>query len=257
MNKPATEFINTARNFAVDHLDLACLVGQPVTVYSKQLPGRPIPTHVISTGSNQLRLASDGISNPLANLVTSQRVIIQIPYRGEWLSVSARLKKTDGGQCNFVFDGPVVPLSQRKYVRVLSAFPVTMTAFSQQTLQQRPLNKLSWFQTETRNFSSGGALIEVPGAIDQDLYVLLKIDTDLEDFPSMVLGQVRYCYANEAQQTLAGIEFVVKESAEKKYPTTTLKRLPEAVMSYTAPIREKINRIIQSGLRNEDRSYRS
>lgn len=248
MGQTITGLTSASSNFDVESLDLSRMVGQPVTVFSKQFPGKPIPSHVVSTSVNQLRLCSDGHENTLANLVTSQKVIIQLPYRGEWLSICARLKKTDGGQCNFVFEGPVIPLSQRKFVRVTEKYPVTMAAFSHQTLAQRPLNKLPWIKTETLNFSSGGALVQVPGFLENDLYVLMNIKVNYENFPVMVLGQVRYCYPDENSRPRAGVEFVVRELAEVKYSRTILKRLPEPVLTYTAPVREKINRIIQTDL---------
>lgn len=248
MEKTITGLSSASTNFDIENLDLMCLVGQPVTIFSKQFPGKPILGHVVSAGAKQVRLASDGQENIIANLVTSQKVIMQIPYRGELLSINARLKKTDGGQCDFVFDGSVVPLSQRKFVRVARNCPVTMAAFSYQTLGHRPLNKLPWFKTETLNFSSGGTLVRVPGFLENDLYVLMNIDVDYEEFPVMVLAQVRYCFPDENSRPMAGLEFVVRELAEKKYSRTILKRLPEPVLKYTAPVREKINRIIQSDL---------
>lgn len=248
MGKSITNLPSASTNFDVENLDLMSLVGQPVTIFSKQFPGKPIQSQVVSAGVNRIRLVSDGHENILVNLVTSQMVIVQLLYRGELLSINARLQKTDGGQCNFIFEGSVVPLSQRKFVRVTRSCPVTMAAFSHQTITQRPLNKLPWFRTDTLNFSSGGALVRVPGFLENDLYVLMNIDVDYEDFPIMVLAQVRYCFSDKNSRPLAGLEFVVRELAEKKYTRTILKRLPEPVLSYTAPVREKLNRIIQADL---------
>ena len=244
-------------NFAINHLDLSHLIGKPVTVFSKQFPGKPIPSHVVSVSDNKLKLSSDGNENILANLVTSQQVVIQIPYRGEWLSINAQMKKTDGGKCEFIIDGPVVPLSQRKFIRLEEICSARMAVFSLQTLSQRPLHKLRWIETETLNFSSGGALVRTPGYLDDGLYMLINIEVKYKEFPAIVLAQVRYCFQDENSRQKTGIEFVVRELAQKKYSRTVLKHLPESVMTYTAPAREKINRIIQTDLNLKVRSYRS
>lgn len=235
-------------NFDLSDLDLTELIGQPVTVFSRQFPGKPLPNKIISSSKRELQLQSDGSFGSMSNLVNSQRVIIQIPYKGEWISVRATLKKTDGGRCSFVLEDRVVPLSQRKFVRIRRKCEVQLAAFSFQTFAQRPLNQLKWIKTNATSFSSGGALVEVPGHIDKGLKMLLNIDIDLNGFPELVLAEVRYCFVNEHGQRVAGVEFVVREVAQKQYSIAILKQLPRLVLKYTAPVREKINRLIQAGL---------
>jgi len=251
MTKAAKPPVMASRNFDAGSLTLSELVGKPVTVYSKQFPGKPLPSHVHSVSENKLHLSTTGNTDQLNNLVNGQTVDIQLPYRGEWISINATLRKTDGGRCGFEFEGTVVPLSQRKFVRIKRRCEVQMSAFSLQTFCRKPHRDLRWIKTSTLNFSSGGTLIEVPGYMDGGLKLLMNVDVEYDQFPSLILAEVRYCHRMDNGKHVAGVEFVVREMARKSYSPSVLSQLPALAMQYTATQREKINRQIQAGTSRE------
>ena len=103
-------------------------------------------------------------------------------------------------------------------------------------------------QTNSANFSSGGLLLHLPGFLERDVRLLLNVNIVDELFPPLVMGQVRYCYQDPEANHQAGVEFIVREVAQRVFPKSTLTQLPPVVMQYSVMNREKLNKKIVSGV---------
>jgi hypothetical protein len=227
-------------------LDLSGLVGRDISLYPEQTPGRELKGRVVSVHDRQIHLDGQNRRTDLDNLVNNQRVIIKFRYRGQAVSVRASLKRTAGGRCFFVMEEKVTPLSQRRHVRVPIVKPVKLAPFPMSTFVKKSLPHLRWIETETINFSSGGALLDIPSRLEKEVYLLINIDLQTEMFPTLILGQVRHNYAADTGRFHTGIEFVVKESARSLVPALTARELPAPVLAYSAQDRERLNKHIQA-----------
>jgi hypothetical protein len=227
-------------------LDLSGLVGRDITLFPEQTPGREYSGRVVSIHDRQIHLDGQNRRTELDNLVNNQRVIIRFVYRGQAVSVRAILRRTAGGRCFFVMEEKVTPLSQRRHLRVPVIKPVRLAPFPMTTFVKKNLPHLRWMETETVNFSSGGALIDIPSRLEKEVFLILNIDLQTEMFPTLILAQVRHNYPADTGRFHTGIEFVVKESARKVVPALTAKELPGPVLQYSAQDRERLNKHIQA-----------
>ena len=242
---------------ATDRLELTALVGQVVKLYSRQFAGRALGGKVISAGDQRILVAPGGPLDPLTSLVNHQKVVVQFPYKGQEISVNAWLKRSDGGRCYFEFDTKVVPLSQRRFLRVPQECMVRLAAVSLKTSYRQKLGNLRWIESNTDNFSSGGVLLNVPGYLENGVTLLLNIDAREELLPPLVMGRVRYCYQDDDSGYKAGVEFLVKEVTTRLLPPPMLAKLPPVVLNYTVATREKLNRklqVLRRGIRESHRS---
>ncbi|MCM2272957.1 MAG: PilZ domain-containing protein [candidate division Zixibacteria bacterium] len=227
-------------------LDLAYLVGREIVLFSEQCPGKEMKTRVVSVTGRQMLVDGVGRQNALENLVNNQHVVIQFSYKGQDVSVKAILRRTSGGRCTFHLDEKVVPLSQRRHRRVDLTTTVRLAPFPISTFSRKNLARLRWIGTSTENFSSGGALLDVPGYLERDVFLLINLSLKHELFPALILGQVRHCHPGGENKFRVGVEFVTKEIATRVLPQTTARELPPVVFSYTAVDRERLNKIIQA-----------
>jgi hypothetical protein len=227
-------------------LDLSGLVGHEISLFAEQIPGRELHGRVVSVHERQIHLDSQNRRSELDNLVSNQRVVIKFRYKGETVSVRAVLRRSTGGRCYFVMEEKVMPLSQRRHTRVPVVKPVRLAPFPITTFVKKTLAHLRWIETETVNFSSGGALIEIPSRLEREVYLLLNIDLPSDLFPSLILGQVRHSFPSDTGRFNTGIEFVVKETARRIIPSLTAKELPAPVLQYSVHDRERLNKQIQA-----------
>ncbi len=234
-------------------LDLSGLVGRDITLFTEQMPGKELRGRVVSVLDQQIHLDGQYRRTELDNLVNNQRVIIKFPYKGEAVSVRAVLRRSAGGRCYFVMEEKVMPLSQRRHVRVPVVKPVRLAPFPMTTFMKKSLPHLRWIETETVNVSSGGALIEIPSRLEREVYLILNIDLPTDLFPSLILGQVRHNYPSETGRFNTGIEFVVKETAKRIVPALTARELPGPVLQYSVHDRERLNKHIQAWMPESER----
>jgi hypothetical protein len=227
-------------------LDLSYLVGREINLFSEQCPGKEMKTRVVSITGRQMLVDGVGRQNALENLVNNQHVVIQFQYKGQDVSVKAILRRTAGGRCTFHLDEKVVPLSQRRHRRIDLNTVVRLAPFPMSTFSRKNLARLRWIGTSTQNFSSGGALLDIPGYLERDVFLLMNLSLKQEMFPALVLGQVRHCHPTVENKFRVGVEFVTKETANRILPQTTARELPSVVFSYSAVARERLNKIIQA-----------
>ncbi len=245
MVKAVTDSEMGSTSVCTDRLELTRLVGQSVKLYSKQFPGRTLRSKVLSAGNHRILVKSGGPSDLLISLVNHQKVIVQFPYKGQEISVNARLKRSDGGRCYFEFDERAVPLSQRRFLRLRRDCLVKLAAISVKANYRQKLSNLRWVESNTDNFSSGGLLLNVPGFLENGVTLLLNVDIEDDLFPPLVLGRVRYCYQDEEAGFKAGVEFLVKDMVNRLLPRSVLGQLPTIVLNYSVTAREKLNRKLQ------------
>jgi len=242
MSKLAASLRDRKIGFDMIHLDVSCLVGYEIKIYSKQFPGRELRSKVLSTHGLEITADSGRNCRLIDNLVNQQKVILQFPYKGQDLAVRAQLKRSNGGQCRFVVDKHIVPLSQRKHHRLNLRLAVQLAAYPILTYGHRDLSNLRWIATDSVNVSSGGMMVNLPGFLEREVYILIHINWDESHFPPLVLGGVRHCFQADDGQFMAGIEFIIKEVGQKLFAPDRLRELPPTVLDYTSKQREKLNR---------------
>lgn len=245
--QPATpDALHEHLEIDISVLDLSSLVGREIRLYSEQFPGKEIPTRVVMAQERELVIDNGSKSNLVENLVHGQSVILQFPYRGQAVSVKAALRRSTGNRCHLILDERVTPLSQRQFRRVPIACPVRMAAFPASTFRRKNLARLRWIETKLLNFSSGGALVAIPGYLERGVHVLVSVELGSNAFPPMVLGQVRHCYPIDSGAFHVGIEFVVSEVSRRSIPPATVRELPAIILSYDSRQRELLNKKVMA-----------
>ncbi|MBN1211689.1 MAG: hypothetical protein JXA92_03855 [candidate division Zixibacteria bacterium] len=227
-------------------LDLSQLVGQDINIYSEQIPGKKLVSRVMAVSGNQVQINQAGEAGLIENLVNNQKMVLQFAYREQEIAVRAQFKKGAGGRCYLILDEKVMPLMQRKYVRVGLVRPVKLAAFPLTTFSNRNIARLRWIQMETINFSSGGILLNISSYLEKGVHLLLNIDVDEPLLPPLVLGRVCHCYQGAENSFKAGVEFVVRERGSRMFTPDARKTLPPAIFEYTSVSREKLNKIIKA-----------
>ncbi|MEW5794863.1 MAG: hypothetical protein AB1772_00755 [Candidatus Zixiibacteriota bacterium] len=231
-------------DFQVGSLDLSQLVGFHVRLFTKQFPGRELYARIVAAVGQKLVAEGGQRNDVIDNLVNNQTVVLQFPYRGETISVKARLQKSGGGQCAFDLDEKATPLSQRRFHRVSLTFKVNMASFAAAGVLTRKLDRLRWMETNLVNFSAGGALLSVPTILPDTVRLLVNIQPENFRFPTLIMAGVRHSYQYDDINCRAGIEFVTKENAQRMLSPYQMAEMPPVLFSYTANNRETLNHSI-------------
>ena len=225
-------------------LDLAELVGRIVTIFSEQFPGQPLKSRVMAARDESLSLDRSGTDGRIDTLVSNQSVVVQFEYHGQTVSVQARLKRRQGGQCHAVLGDAVVPLSKRQFRRMDLRCRVRLATLPTAVLQPRKLSQLRWFETDTINLSSGGTMVIMNSHLEPGIYVVINIDLGHLGFPLLLAGCVRHCFQRAEGEFCVGIEFIVQEKREDHFSSSSLRQLPNNLFSYSAVDRRNLNREI-------------
>jgi len=239
---PATH-ASVAEQAVVDAsaLDLSEIVGHPVLVFSEQFPSQPLRSRVVEARGRTFSLDRAGSGKRIDNLVHNQDVTIQFTYRGERVSVRARLKRTAGGKCNIQLDDQITALTRRRFWRADLQLPTRLTVLPMSTLHTRNVAKLRWLQVDTLNFSSGGALIELSSYLDVNSFILMNIEQELIDFPALIVGRVCHCHQSSAGRFQIGVEFVLHEDRDRHFSEAARRALPPVVFEYNRKLRLWLN----------------
>lgn len=231
--------------FSLSRLDLSHLVGFQIKVFSEQFPGKELFTRVVASSGQRLTTEGGQRHEAIDNLVNRQQVILQFPYRGQAVSVRARLQKTAGGRCNFELEGSATPLSQRRFYRVNLDSLVNLAPFPASGILSRKLSKLRWMETRALDFSAGGTLVAVPTKLHDSVRLLVNIQQDQFSFPSLVLAKVRHSYQYDEILCRAGIEFVTRELANRIFSPFQMSEMPPTLFTYSNHRREMLNRAVK------------
>src|SRR5690606_21248548 len=90
------------KGVATADLDFSRLVGRHIPVFSEQFPGKKMSTKVLAYAEGELLVNSAGNDGLIDSLIDRQTLIVQFPYKGQEISVRARIKRTQAGRCYFV-----------------------------------------------------------------------------------------------------------------------------------------------------------
>jgi hypothetical protein len=255
---------STKYDFQVGSLDLSQLVGFHVRLFTKQFPGKELYARIVAAVGQKL-ITESGQRNDVAdNLVNNQTVVLQFPYRGETISVRARLLKSGGGRCAFDLDEKATPLSQRRFHRIGHSYKINLAPFAASGVLTRKLDRLRWMETTVVNFSAGGALVTVPTILHEAVRLLVNIQPEQFPFPTLIMAGVRHGYQYDDINCRAGIEFVTREKAGRLLSPYQMAEMPPVLFSYTGNRRELLNRTIRewdksntsianTGVNHEDR----
>ncbi len=225
-------------------LDLAELVGRKVTLFTEQFPGQPLKSRVMAARDDALSLDRSGTDGRIDNLVSNQSVVVQFAYHGQVVSVQAKLKRRQGGQCHVVLGDAVVPLAKRQFRRMDLRCRVRLAPLPKALLHPRKLSQLRWVETNTINLSSGGTMVAMNGFLEPGVYVVINIDLGHLRFPMLLAGCVRHCFQRAEGEYCVGIEFIVQEKREDHFSSTSLRQLPPNIFNYSATDRRNLNREI-------------
>ena len=235
----------TGYDFKITNLELSQLVGIRITVFSDQFPGKELMIRIVSCSGRRL-MAENGQQNEIVeNLVNNQEVVLQFPYRGQDISVKAKLRRTGGGRCSFELDEHATPLSHRRFYRVQIESPVNLAPYPLIGMHNRKLNELRWMATTASSLSAGGTLLSVPTLLPESIRLLINLQQDYFKFPTLVLAQVRHTYQYDDIQCRAGVEFITREKANRMYSPNQISELPPVSISYSNTRREFMDRAIR------------
>lgn len=237
---------------AVDasRFDFSLLVGHELTLFSEQFPGKPLKGKVILVSNGELSIDRSGGSDLIDNLVSNQKVIMRMAYKGQQISVPATLKRSNGGKCRIIIGNTVVPLSRRRFTRVFLSRPVKLAVMPVPSFRRSKLARLRWVETVTINISGGGALIDSSSYLENPTCLFLNIDLGQFSFPPLVLGQVMYSLPRDAGHFQVGLEFIVKEMRDNRFPLPILKQLPRVVFEYGEQERSQLDNKITAWMQN-------
>lgn len=232
--------------FPAIKLELAELVGRDIKVFSEQMPGKELRSKALAVQSQMIQIYSGGPANLIENLVNNQSVVMQCIYRGEELSFAAKFKRLGGGKCHLYLDETVKPLSQRRFCRVNLVRPVRLAAFPLNQSARQGIGHLRWVDTDTINFSSGGAMVALPSGLDRRACLLMSLDLQDVKFPSLILATVCHAAQIDLGSFRTGVEFIVREQSTELLPQARRRDLPGAVFDYSIADRERLNKEIST-----------
>ncbi len=230
--------------------DFSLLVGRELTLFSEQFPGKPLKSRVIVANSREISIDRSGGSALIDNLISNQKIIIRVEYKGQQLAVPATLKRSDGGKCRILLGEKVVPLSRRRFARALISRPVKLAAMPVSTFHRSKLARLRWLETVTLDISGGGVLIDFSSCLACPTYLFLHLDLGEFPFPPLMLGQALYSLPRNNGGYYTGLEFIIRENRERHFRPNTLSQLPPVVFKYGKAKRIELNKRIQAWMQN-------
>lgn len=177
----------------------------------------------------------------IENLVHNQTVVLKFVHREQHVSIRAQLKRTGTGRAFLLLEEHVMPLTQRRFVRVPLIQPVRFAPIPKSAYTARALSQLRWMETDSVNFSAGGLLLAMPSHLEKSVTLLLNLEYPNDNFPALLLAQIRHCYHVEGGRYRAGIEFMVREMVERQLTPEWLKTFPATVLQYTSGARQMMN----------------
>ena len=228
----------------ISKMDLSTLVGREVLLLTDQLDGKPLKSRVVLVNDRILSLDRSGSDGLIDKLDNDQKLIIQFEYKGQRISVNAIFNRSEGKRCNITIGKEVVPLSRRRFVRIKNEKTVKCAVVPIKSFDPAKLTKLRWVETHSVNFSSGGILLSLPTNLTRETYLLLNIDGGEYTLPTLIIGQVRYCYPVDSYNYFVGVEFIVDELKEKHFNRATIKKMPAPVFEYNSRKRSELEKII-------------
>lgn len=212
--------------------NLNSLVGRNILIQSEQFQGQPIKSKVVLVNDKTISVDRSGGQGLIEELLNNQDVIVQFDYKGQRISVNAKVTRSVKGRCSLTLGEKFVPLSRRRHVRFDKHLITRCAALPLASANTIGLARLRWLETDTVNVSCGGTMLKLPSNLSTDTYLLINLQAQHLGYPNLIIGQVRHCNPADSYNYLVGVEFIPFEEKENHFPSITLKRLPAAAFEY-------------------------
>ncbi len=229
----------------VSKIDVTLLAGRPVMLFCEQFPGKPMKAHVALANDHELFVCRSHSGQPIDNLVTNQKVVFRVTYKGQELSIPGLLKSADSNRYRVALGKKLMPLMRRQFTRITYTSPVTLATVSATTFRRSRLSRLRWLKTETVDISSGGTLIDFSTCLINPTFLLFHLETTEFSFPALLLARVLYSLPRENGSFHVGLEFIIREEYPRYFPPATIKELPAVAREYGDQKRLELNQEIQ------------
>lgn len=233
-------------------LDMSSLVGRKIMLLTEQFPGKRLTSKILSANQEMITVDRSGGGGLINDLVSNQSLFVQFGYKGQRVSVKGTVKRSSGGRCALLLDKKVVPLLRRRFMRVPVDSNVKLAVYPEKITGPSQLKRLRWMETELRNISCGGALIEHSGCFNVGAFMLVNINVPEIPFPSLLMSQVRHCNHLGDGHFHVGVEFIVRDTYEKYFSPAVVKNFPAIVLEYSEKKRDDLNKQIISLMRQQD-----
>jgi len=234
-------------------LDMSSLVGREIMLLAEQFPGKRLTCKILSANQEMITVDRSGSGGLINDLISNQSLFVQFCYKGQRVSVKGMIKRSSGGRCILLLDKKVVPLLRRRFMRIHVVSNVKLALHPEKITGPSQLKRLRWMETELRNISCGGALIEHSGCFNVGVFMLVNIDIHELPFPSLLVAQIRYCNHLGDGHFHAGVEFIVRDTYDKYFSTDVIKKFPAKVFEYSEKKRNDLNKQIISLMRQQDK----
>lgn len=224
----------------ISDLDLSELVGREITLYTDQYPGHPMKCRTVLAEGERL-VVDHGDAGRVAGLVPNQQVKLRVSYRKQDVFLHAVLKHHTGGGYTMILSEQVEPLNGRKFHRLPLVRPVRLSIFPGSLSGSGNLSRRRWLETTIGNICAGGAAIRLVSQLQARSYLLLSIDLEIENFPALVVGQVRHSNLSANYGYETGVRFLTASMIERHLPMSMVHSLPAAVTEYRSEIIDLID----------------
>lgn len=227
-------------------LDFATLIGKDIQIFSEQIAGEPVNSKVLQVNKNVISVDRSGSGGLIDSLVNKQAVTLCFVYKGEPVAIRGTLKKTNGGICNITLEEKARPLALRKFKRFDIIVPVKMAKITKEAFVKAKSSSLRWLEIKTTNISAGGLLLELSAFLEPGTYLLINVAIPDVPFPSLILGQIRYCLKSDFARFLTGVEFITKEMSCEHFEPAVYEKLPKIVLEFDETRRTEVGAFLMN-----------
>jgi len=224
----------------ISDLDLSELVGREITLYTDQYPGYPMKCRAVLAEAERL-VVDHSDAGRVGGLVPNQQVKLRVSYRQQDVFLHAVLKHHAGGGYTMILSGQVEPLNGRQFHRLPVVRPVRLSIFPGSLSGSGGLSRHRWLETTIANICAGGAAIRLVSQLQEQSYLLLSIDLEIDNFPALVVGQVRHSNLSADHGYETGVRFLTPSMIARHLPMSLAHSLPAAVTEYKSEIIDSID----------------
>ena len=235
-------------------LDMSSLVGRKIMLLTEQFPGKRLTSKIISVNNEMVTIDRSGSGGLINDLVSKQSLFVQFVYKEQRVSVKGTIKRSSGGRCTLLLDKKAIPLLRRRFMRIQVDSNIKLAIYPEKITGPSQLKRLRWMETELRNLSCNGALIEHSGSFNVGAIMLVNIDIPEILFPSLLVAKVRHCNHLGDGHFHVGVEFIVRDIYEKYFSPAVIKKFPATVFEYSEKKRDSLNKQIISLMRQKDKN---
>jgi len=228
----------------VGEIDQAALIGGTIRIRTEQFPGRTLTSRIIGVAGDNLLIDRSGSGGLISQLIGKQDVEVHLTYKGQPTVFHSRVSKSPGGKIQIPLAERIIPNIRREFTRYNLARPVRLTYFDGNRVAGVRLNRLKWLETETKNISGGGMLVELPILPPDYHYLVMHLDFDQLELPGLLAGRIRHGRAERNRRYLAGVEFITKETYMKKLPPSLVRNLPEGIFEVDNKTRQALDEFL-------------